>query len=186
METAARAGDWMQTYSGKVFWPMDPHPEDVDIDDIAHALSMLCRFGGHTKWFYSVAEHCCHVHDFAPRQHRGWALLHDAAEAYLVDVPRPVKHALAVYKEAEALLLGVIATKFGLRGAFPDEVKCLDNRILVDECQQAMGGPTKPWSGDEKPLGVQLQFWSPARACAEFRERFWAYWALWTHGVLEA
>lgn len=60
-----RAGDWMQTFTGRQFWPMDPRPEDLDILDIAHALSLLCRFGGHCQRFYSVAEHSVHVSTLA-------------------------------------------------------------------------------------------------------------------------
>src|SRR6266700_4788978 len=94
-------GDWIQTAMGRKFWPMDPRSGEVFIDDIAHALSMLCRFGGHCIRFYSVAEHSVLLSRVAEPRFKLWALLHDASEAYLADVPRPVKPALVGYKDAE-------------------------------------------------------------------------------------
>src|SRR4051812_6540197 len=96
METAAapakqQKGDWMQTISGKAFFPLDPRPADVDIQDIAHALAFQCRFGGHVKEFYSVAEHSVRVSLICAHEDAKWGLLHDATEAYLSDIVRPVK-----------------------------------------------------------------------------------------------
>ena len=91
---------WIQTYTGKKFWPLDPRPEDVDIVDIAHALSMQCRFGGHCLRFYSTAEHSVYV-----SHHCGSAaligLLHDGSEAYLLDMLAPIKEYMPDYKAAE-------------------------------------------------------------------------------------
>ena len=82
--TDERIGSWLQTYTGKKFYPFDPREEEVDILDIAHALSQLCRFGGHTKEFYSVAEHCVLVSMCCPSEVKLLGLLHDAAEAYQI------------------------------------------------------------------------------------------------------
>jgi hypothetical protein len=99
VESMGRKGDWIQTFTGKQFWPLDPRPDEVYIEDIAHALGNICRFNGHCLRFYSVAEHCFHVsHKVVP----GLALmglLHDAAEAYVCDVVRPVKPYLKEYKK---------------------------------------------------------------------------------------
>src|SRR4051812_20612492 len=84
-------GDWMQTYTGRAFWPLDAQPEDVDPLDIAAALSMLCRYGGHVSRFYSVAEHCLLMSEAVAPEHALWALLHDATEAYMGDMVRPLK-----------------------------------------------------------------------------------------------
>ena len=167
-----RQGDWMQTYTGRQFWPMDPRPDEIDILDIAHSLSMMCRYAGHVTDFYSVAEHCCHIHDAAPPEHRAWALLHDASEAYLVDVIRPVKPFLTGYKAAETRVQNAVADRFGLPLQEPPEVKELDMRILHDEMAQAMGKPPAPWNLAGEPLGVTLQFWAPFWAKGEFLRRF--------------
>lgn len=167
-----RAGDWMQTYSGVAFWPIDPRPEEIDIEDIAHALSHLCRFGGHCLRFYSVAEHCVLLARAAPPQHALWALLHDAAEAYLVDLPRPIKASLPGYKEAESRIEAAVITRFGLSAPMPVAVKSLDTRILTDEATQNMSAPPMPWSTLAAPIGVKLQFWAPEQAKAEFLSEF--------------
>lgn len=166
---APRGGDWLQTFLGKQFWPIDPRAADVEIEDIAHSLSMICRFGGHCLRFYSVAEHSVHIFRSVARVHRLWALLHDAPESYVLDVPRPLKPFLTGYRDIESGVMACIAERFGLVGALPGEVKQADRRILVDEMQQAMLAPPAPWDcADLEPLGVELQFWSPAQARDEF------------------
>ncbi len=99
-----RLGDWIQTASGGSFFPLDPRPEEVDIDDIATALSRMNRYNGHfsDKFdFYSVAEHSILLAQYVQERtgsatHAMWALLHDAAEAYTSDVPRPLKRQIAM------------------------------------------------------------------------------------------
>jgi hypothetical protein len=169
--TEPRFGDWMQTATGKQFWPLDPRAEEIDIEDIAHALGNLCRYGGHSRTFYSVAEHCVLMSRAVAPENAAWALLHDASEAYLVDVPRPIKPALAGYREAEERLMRAVCSRFGLPPAVPDEVKVADHQILTDERWQAMAPPPVPWSTAGTPLGVVLEFWSPARARVEFHCR---------------
>lgn len=165
---APKLWDWIQTYSGKAFVPMDPKARDVCLDDIAHALSMQCRYAGHCRRFYSVAEHCVLMSREVSVENQLWALMHDASEAYLVDVPRPLKPFLVGYKEIETKCMGVIAKRFGLKGDIPEEVKRADNAILRDECEQNMSTPPADWNLPPAGLGVTLQFWSPERAKAEF------------------
>lgn len=165
-------GDWIQTAMGRQFWPMDPQPHEVFLDDIAHALSMLCRFGGHCRRFYSVAEHSVLMARAAQPQFKRWALLHDASEAYLVDVPRPIKPFLVGYEAAEEKIMRAVAVRFNLHLGLPDHVKQLDRAILMDEQQQNMAPAPVPWSTDTAPLGVTLQFWSPDQARAEFLAMF--------------
>jgi 5'-deoxynucleotidase YfbR-like HD superfamily hydrolase len=126
-----RIGDWMQTFTGKRFWPLDPRANEIDIRDIAHSLSMTCRFGGHTRRFYSVAEHSCHVHDAGPVSCRAWGLLHDAPEFIVGDMARPLKRQLPDYKRVEDGIHRKVAERFGLPYAIPPEVKNIDDRILV-------------------------------------------------------
>lgn len=168
----ARFGDWMQTYRGAPFWPMDPRPDEIHILDIAHSLSMLCRYNGHCVRFYSVAEHSVHVSRAVPQEHALWGLLHDASEAYLADVPRPVKPFLPGYKGAEGRLQLAIAERFGLPAAIPPEVHDADNRILVDEKEQAMLPSQREWSIPPFGIGARISFWDPGRAEQEFMRRY--------------
>lgn len=94
MTTEWRFGDWFQTISGRKFYPFDPRREDVDLDDIIHALSMLCRFGGHSRCFYSVAQHSVLVSRLCPPSLALIGLFHDAHEAYIGDLIRPIKRTL--------------------------------------------------------------------------------------------
>jgi uncharacterized protein len=172
-----RVGDWLQTFTGVAFYPVDPRTEEVRIDDISAALSKLCRYSGHCIRFYSVAEHCVHVAAQAPEGLQLAALLHDASEAYLVDVPRPLKPQLTNYAEIEDRLMFVIAERFGFAWPMAPDIKAIDNRILMDERNQNMGKPPMPWVAYEQlePLGVALQFWRPARAAYEFKTAFYRY-----------
>lgn len=172
-----RIGDWIQTFTGRAVYPMDLRPEDIDIHDIAHALSMQCRYAGHCLWFYSVAEHSVLVaraimaEGYAPIVAMA-GLLHDATEAYLTDVPRPVKPFLVGYKEAEDRAWRAIAERYGLSPeGLPIAVKEADNRILFDEKAQNMG-PGPEWSFSLDPLGVELKFWTPGQAESEFLAEF--------------
>ena len=107
-----RKGDFIQTFTGRMFWPIDPQPDEVDIEDIAHALSNVCRFCGHTREFYSVAQHSVLVSEIVPAAFALEGLLHDATEAYISDVARPVKPYLTNYKEIEINLYRAIAKRF--------------------------------------------------------------------------
>lgn len=174
-----RQGDWIQTYTGKQYWPIDPRPEDVDILDIAHALSMLCRFGGHCLKFYSVAEHSVHIARWLYPQHGArvalCGLLHDATEAYVTDVPRPTKAFLQGYKDIETRNWNMAAVRFGLPFKLPPQVKEADRRMLTDEASQNMAACDTEWSTTTEPLGIELQYWSPERAKGEFIDCFRDY-----------
>ena len=87
---------WIQTYTGGKFHLLAPRQEEINIVDIAHALSMMCRFTGHVRRFYSVSEHSWHASYLVPKQDALWALLHDASEAYMADMNRPLKHFTAI------------------------------------------------------------------------------------------
>jgi hypothetical protein len=144
-------GDWMQTYTGRVFYPLDPHPEAVCIADIAHALAQQCRYAGHSLFHYSVAQHSVLVSTHVPREHAVWGLMHDAAEAYLVDLPRPVKHSVVGYDAAEERVLEAVAERFGLSLPMPDAVRIADNQALATEQRDVMRSCGRPWSLTEEP-----------------------------------
>src|ERR1035437_8189217 len=128
------------TFSGIRFWPMLPNPADIRIEDIAHALSNQCRFGGHAREFYSVAEHSVRVSQHCPPEDALWGLLHDASEAYLCDVPAPLKElpAFEAYRAAERSLQGTIATRFGLAPEQPESVGDADRTILRVEIRDLL------------------------------------------------
>jgi 5'-deoxynucleotidase YfbR-like HD superfamily hydrolase len=110
---------YMQTFSGDKFYPFDLTKFVLNFDDIAHALSNICRYAGHTKRFYSVAEHCVVMAELFPDEAKA-ALLHDAAEAYFGDLPRPIKQMFPQFREMEHTLLSLI---FKLTGTeFNDKV----------------------------------------------------------------
>ena len=174
MDVHARLGDWMQTHSGRQFWPLDPRPEEIDIEDIAHALSNLCRYAGHTRQFYSVAQHSVLVAGALPQPLRMWGLLHDATEAYLVDIPRPIKKYLYGYKDIEDHLMSVIAEKFNLGGiSIPQAVKEVDDAILADERAQLMQDKSLPWKLVRPPLGIHIIPWEPKVAFNAFLNFFY-------------
>lgn len=179
-ENAPRKGDWMQTFTGRAFWPMDPRADEIFPADIAHALSMLCRYGGHTNRFYSVAEHCVLLSQVVPPDDALWALLHDATEAYLVDLPRPVKSQLPGYRVAEYDLMAVICDRFDLPSlTMPASVEDADNRILLDERDALLSRPPRPWHQDLQrlePLGVEIAGWDPPQAEYRYKARLRELW----------
>ena len=167
-------GDWMQTYTGKQFYALDPRPEDIDPHDIAHALSMQCRFNGHVKQFYSVAEHCILLSEAVSEENALWALLHDATEAYVGDLVRPLKKNLPQYIAIEDKLMGVIAQRFGLSGEIPPEVHWADSRILLTERDALMNPSPHKWAVDDlEPLPVQIPGWNPGTAEVLYLARLW-------------
>jgi hypothetical protein len=172
---------WVQTFSGGKIWPLEPRVEDVRIEDIAHALSMICRYGGATRHFYSVSEHSVLVSYLVEPEFAREGLLHDAAEAYLGDVVRPLKRqdTFTAYIEAEQRLEAVIAQKFGLRTdpATHAAVKEFDDRILVDETRALMHTPElyrdRPWFQNLAPTDAAILCYPPQRAEMLFLLRFW-------------
>jgi hypothetical protein len=124
----------LQTFTGRLVHPMRLTVDDVDIRDIAHALSMLCRFGGHAQQFYSVAQHSFLASQLVPPDEALWALLHDASEAYLVDVPTPLKRlaAMSGYRAVEAQVQLTICHAFGLSHEMPASVHAVDGRPGAD------------------------------------------------------
>lgn len=170
-----RGDGWFVTRSGNKFFPLDARPEDVLIEDIAFALSNVSRFGGHTR-FYSVAEHSCIVADHLPPALKLLGLLHDATEAYLGDVVRPLKQQLPEYKRAESNLWKVIAKRFSLPVDMPPIIKEVDNRALLAERNHLMEANenTRNWYWDTYvvPLPCFIHCHSPEPARREFMKRY--------------
>jgi hypothetical protein len=170
-----RVGDWMQTYTGVQFWPLDPRPEEIQIEDIAHSLANQCRYAGHVQEFYSVAQHSVMVARIVPQEHALWGLLHDAAEAYLVDLPRPVKRYSRLgdeYRAIEARLMIALCARFQLPSDEPEWVKRADDVLLMTEKRDLMPNSPAKWRETAEPLEDVIVPWAPAKAKAQFLMEF--------------
>jgi 5'-nucleotidase len=173
-------GPYLQTVSGRFVNPLDPDLEQIDIQDITRALANTCRFGGHCRSFYSVAQHSVIVSELV--EQRGGdpedvfaALMHDAAEAYLGDMPHPLKHRSALgeaFKQAEKHLEQALQTRFNIKSGVP-EIKRADRALLATE-RRAFS--TEDWHWPEldgiEPLELELTAWLPDEAAAKFRARY--------------
>jgi hypothetical protein len=150
----------IRTFMGHYFSYVKMDPETICIEDIAHALSQIPRWVGHTKKFFSVAQHCCWCHDAAgPEEERLERLMHDGTEAYIGDCPSPLKSLLPTYKDLENKLSIVLAEKFGYNYPYGPQTKVVDLDALHTE-----------W--EDMRLGDKMEYWSPERAEAEFLQRF--------------
>ena len=164
-------GDYIHTYKGKKFYVLDPQPEDICIEDIAHALSNLCRFGGHSPRFYSVAEHSTHVSEAVPLKDSLWGLLHDASEAYLCDIPRPFKQYLTNYKKLEERIQRAIGSTFNLSWPIPDSIHFIDRNIVATEANQLWASELE-WTKGYHKLDVNIMLCSPEEAEWDFLCKF--------------
>lgn len=142
---------YITTFTGRQVVLNAPTPEMIDLEDIIHALSHICHFAGHTIEFFSVAQHSVCVARIVPPELRKWALFHDAAEAYIGDVSRPLKQMLThgvlssdprSYKSIEREFLRVIAQKFELEWPEPSQLKRYDDAILALEAEHYMTDAT--------------------------------------------
>lgn len=170
-----RKGDWIQTFTGRKFWPMDPRADEIDIRDIAHSLSMMCRFNGHVRRFYSVAQHCVLLSHHVPIQDRLWGLMHDASEAYIADVSSPVKKldAMAPYRDAERAIMASVCERFDLPMVQPASVSEADLRMLATEKRDLLIDAGHGWRLNVAPYdNVLIESWWPEKAEAAFLQRF--------------
>lgn len=134
---------------------------------------MQCRYAGHTKSFYSVAEHSVHISNAVPPEAALWGLLHDAPECYLVDLPSPVKQGIPEYRRYERRLMSVIAERFGLPMPEPPIVKEYDHRILHNERRDLMRHGILDWYLVGEPIpDLEIQAWTPAEGYDRFMSRF--------------
>ena len=138
--------NWIQTRHRRAFSLTRPSVEHVNIEDVAHALSQICRFNGHTRVPYSVAEHCVRCSEIVEPIFALDALLHDAAEAYFGDLSSPLKRELGLaWTEIEERVERVIAEKFGVLYPHPRTVIKADQQMLAIECRDLLGTPLDCW-----------------------------------------
>lgn len=166
-----RKGDWIQTFSGLKIYPLDPRPEEICLVDIAHALSNICRYTGHCREFYSVAQHSVLVSVYSSPENALWGLFHDASEAYLCDIASPVKKHLTGYREAEVSMMLCIAEKFNLPWPMPSEIAILDNRFLMAEARD-LGMLSEDWPVYAEPMPNKIVPVPPKSAEAAFLDWF--------------
>ena len=182
MNMKERFGEWQETYTGK-FYAMDPHSEEVNIEDIAHGLSLICRYAGQCKHFYSVAQHCLNV--YADLKNQGYdktiqliGLLHDATEIYISDLPKPFKIAIPEYNKAEENIARVIYEKFNL--PFKDEriekiIKFSDNEVLYNEAEELMNNIDN-WASNKphRKLDIDTSLKDPNEVEKEYLKVFYS------------
>jgi hypothetical protein len=177
---ADRRGEWFLSLKGQQIYPHDMRPWDVDPEEIAHSLSMLCRFNGHAREFYSVAQHSVLVALQLPPELRLCGLLHDATEAYCGDMIRPLKRSLPAYQEMEEAIWRVIAERFNLPAKIPQEVKQADTRMLQTERRDLLAPHHWRWMEDQiaddgvKPYDVVIDPQCPLAARTAFLTLFQA------------
>lgn len=175
-ERQARKGDWISLHSGAPWWPFDPRPEEVTVEDIAHHLAHTCRYAGATKWAYSVGHHAvliCRWLQLAGRSpmEQFVGLHHDDPEGIsgFGDVVRPVKNHVPIISKIEGnIWLKAIVPKFGLPATLPPIVKEVDIRICADEKEQALNPHVLPWKSNPEPLGITIFQWTPEEAKANY------------------
>lgn len=174
MDTVEKKDSWIVLASGKQFFPLEPNIDLINIEDIAHGLSNLCRFAGHSKFFYSVAQHSFYASQMIDPKYALSALLHDASEGMgLSDIVRPLKYRaeFEFYRKSEYNLQSMIYSKYGL-GAEPPEVKVVDDRMLSTELRDLMPPFATRWLKDIPPYHFHIEYMDPTQAKKVFLQRF--------------
>jgi hypothetical protein len=176
-----RFGNYQYTANGRIFFSCDPRAEEVHIDDIALHLSRICRFGGATRRFLSVAEHCWICSQIVPEEVALEALLHDAAEAYIGDVIRPLKYLPVygpIYLKIEGGIEQKVAERFKLQYPWPADVKWADEAVVGAEVAQNIAstvhaGHIHDEQARRSNEGLHLYYWSAELAQVFFLQRFY-------------
>lgn len=162
-------GPSIMLHSGAWFDFASPHTSPFTAEDIGHGLAHICRYSGQCTKFYSVAEHSLLVSDVA----KGFeyeALLHDAAEAFIGDITRPLKQMLPDFKRIEAVVQDAVLERFGLSHPLPQQVKEADLRVLAAEQRQIMPAGTDGWRAELniEPAPIVVRHLAP-----EVAKRMW-------------
>lgn len=166
--------DWMTTYTGIKLNPLNLHPDDIVIEDIAHHLSLLCRYNGACKFLYTVGQHCVFGVDYVSQGNELAYLLHDASEAYLSDMVKGVKDQLEVFRIIEDRLQGIIYKKFNVEPFDHAEVKRVDYAIMNTEAHAIMSN-LDGWLFPEPPLDIEIKYWVPMHTEEKFLQLYEKY-----------
>lgn len=165
--------NWILTASGKRFDLFEPDADMIDPRDISHSLAHLCRFNGHTREFYSVAQHSCIVAELVPEEHKLAALLHDAPEAYLGDMTRPLKQWISTFQHFEDCVWWRVCEHFGIAPELPTCIYKADLIALATERRDLM--PTDPAIWDclvgIEPMVEIIRPWPAAEARLTYHQR---------------
>lgn len=165
---------WMQTFTGRAVPVMCMGVDDLDIEDIAHSLANQCRFNGHVSKFYSVAQHSVIVSNHVPAEYALEGLLHDAPEAYIGDMIRPLKHSglLNAFRDIDDNLWKTVANKWRLPATMSPAVKEHDARSLLTEQRDLLGRQAKPWEDVAEPYPETIVPLTPRQSKLAFLARF--------------
>ena len=168
---------YVSTYLGNRFYPAAPRIEDVHIEDIAHGLAFQCRFNGQTRSFYSVAQHSLFVAALVPTRLKLAALLHDAAEAYLGDMVKPLKALFPEFSKLEESVTDLIGERFGVTGFDAPAIKRADLIALATEKRDLMPHSSEPWAAlaGVTPVPARIVPMGPQEAKTAFLEHFAAF-----------
>lgn len=190
-DTTYKCVPWIETYTGLPFSPLKPEIEKINIIDIAHALSNQCRYSGHVAHFYSTAQHCCLLADYVIAKRNGTPLdalqilLHDGAETYLVDMPRPIKQFMPQYRKWDHDITMLIRSWAGYGSEpVPDWQDLVDSGIVNDERDQLMSDSGLDWEHRAAALGIYIEPWLPRMAEQQFLIRY-AKYASAVHGSIQ-
>lgn len=165
---------WINTYTGKKFHILNPTLDEICIEDIAHALSQLNRFTGHSIFPYSIGQHCLLVSDLCSPKNKFTALMHDSVEAYINDISRPLKQYLPDYKKIELDIEKLIAKKFNLEFPFPEEIHIADAVAVSTEARDLMPNKPEAWILSQKPRAdIHIKKMSPKHVEQLFLEKFY-------------
>ncbi|WP_110648730.1 phosphohydrolase [Salinicola peritrichatus] len=164
---------FITTHSGLSVHMASPTPQMIDPSDIGRSLSRICRFGGHTRQHYSVAQHCVLASQFVPVEHQLTALMHDATEAYVGDMVSPLKAMIPAFKGVEDRFWTAIATRFGLPSAMDPCIKNIDLILLATERRDLLC-EGEAWDCLEGvvPLPIHIQPWPMDHAYQQWMARF--------------
>lgn len=170
--TPQNYGGYIRTSKNRKFFFGDLENNEYDIEEIAHSLALQCRWTGHCRVFYSIAEHSVHVHNHVPSAFKKEALLHDASEGYVVDLSRPLKEFVPDYRKIQGKVEDVIARRFNVPYPMTEPVREADDRMLVTEWNNLFDATDILLGVKNEPYENCIEGWEPKTAEKKFLEAY--------------